>query len=365
MKLNTYCIVTAQPDFLTAALRELERLEPELKGGEVLLPGISLFSAPDISRLMRLAADARPIFVRHLAPVQAIVPLRNTEQDIGTLAVAIADLPAFKLLERGQRFAVQVRFAQNGEEANKQARAYSTGQLNQQLAQALVEETGAIEHVKKPQVIVSLLCTFDTAYAGISLARENLSDWPGGMRHFAHISEEVSRAEFKLLEALEIFGLTLPLRGVALDLGAAPGGWTRLLLKSGMHVVAVDPAALDPRVQELPRLLHYRGYAEDYLEEAISERRVFDIITNDMRMDAREAARTLAQSSRCLRSDGFILSSLKLPHATTEIDPLKNMQDALNTLSRYFEVVQARQLFHNRQEVTVVAARPVNRKKQA
>ena len=77
------------------------------------------------------------------------------------------------------------------------------------------------------------------------------------------------------------------------------------------------------------------------------------MITNDMRMDAREAARLLVQASSCLLSDGFIISVLKLPHETHEIDPLKNLNEALRVLQRHFAIVQARQLFHNRQEVTV------------
>lgn len=362
--LYTQFILTAQPEFLEAAVRELKRLDPDVRSGEVLVPGIALCSSSDVPRLQRRAADAHPIFARHLAPVQVIVPLANSEQDVGALAIAIATLPTFALLERGQRFSVQARFAQSDEAASARRRAYSTGMLNQQLAQAFAEETGAVENIKKPQVVVSLLCTFDRAYAGISLAADNLSDWPGGMRHFAHTPDEVSRAEFKLLEALEVFSLSLPSQGSALDLGAAPGGWTRLLLEAGLHVVAVDPARLDPRLFRYPHLEIYRGYAENYLEDALNRRKEFDVIANDMRMDAREAARILVQAAPCLQPDGIIISTLKLPHATEEIDPLKNLNEALSLLSRHYQVVQARQLFHNRQEVTAIAAQPVERKHQ-
>ncbi len=217
---------------------------------------------------------------------------------------------------------------------------------------------GTVESIKEPQVVVSLLCTVDKAYIGISTVRENLSDWPGGGRRFAQTPEQVSRPEFKLLEALEVFGVSLPSRGRALDLGAAPGGWTRLLLEAGMSVVAVDPAKLDPRLQGHPRLEHYRGYAKAYLEDAIKRHRIFDVITNDMRMDAREAARLLLEADQCLRAGGFIISTLKLPHATSEIDPMRNLREALHILGRHFGRVQARQLYHNRQEVTVFIAQP-------
>ena len=360
-------IVTAHQEFIDAAFDELKRFNKKLLYGELLAPDILLCTLPwdthphDLTSLTRQAIQQRPIFVRHLAPVQAVIHLSNTENDLGELALAIANLPTFSLLERGHRFAVQTRLLQTDMEAARAGsnkHSYSSGQVNQLLAAAIAEETGAVESVKKPQIVVSLLCTMEKAYLGISLTTDNLSDWPGGARHFAHLPEQISRAEFKLLEALEVFGVTLPSQGLALDLGAAPGGWTRMLLEAGMQVVAVDPAKLDVRLLRQPRLDNYRGYAEDYIEEALKRRRKFNVITNDMRMDAREAARLLVQAGACLLSDGFIISVLKLPHETSEIDPLKNLNEALRLLQRHFAIVEARQLFHNRQEVTVLTARP-------
>ncbi len=338
-------------------MAELKQLDKQLTAIEELQAGIILCTTPNVAAAMQRAASAKPVFVRHLAPAQTVVDLHNDESDIGRIAEALAMLPSFALLEKGVRFAVQSRLVQT--DKSQGPRPYSSGRLNQELAAAFAEETGAIESIKKPQIVVSILCTMQKAYLGISTAEENLSSWSGGARHFAHTDEEISRAEFKLLEALEIFGVTLPSQGRALDLGAAPGGWTRLLLDSGVHVVAVDPANLDIRLKKRPRLDHYQGYAENYLEEALKKHYKFDIIVNDMRMDAREAARLLAQAARCLRPDGLIISTLKLPHATHEINPLATLHSALKILGNYYDTVQARQLFHNRQEVMVVLAHPL------
>ena len=67
-------------------------------------------------------------------------------------------------------------------------------------------------------MIISLLYTTDKGYMGISTAEENLSSWPGGAHRFAQKPEQISRAEFKLLEALDVFGVILPSQGHALDL---------------------------------------------------------------------------------------------------------------------------------------------------
>ncbi len=361
MTTENLCIITAQPEFSQAALTELKQLEKRLTSIEELTPGIILCGTPDVAQFMQNASRAQPVFTRHIAPVQTIIDLRNEEQDLGQIAIAMAELPGLTMLEKGTRFAVQTRLVQTDKSYGE--RAYSSGQVNKRLAEALAEETGAIEMIKKPQVVVSLLCSMHKGYLGISAVEDNLSNWPGGTRHFAQTPEQISRAEFKLLEALEVFGVTLPSQGRVLDLGAAPGGWTRLLLEAGLEVIAVDPARLDSRLDKREHLEHYRGYAEDYLEEAVRKHSRFDLIVNDMRMDAREAARLLARAADCLRRDGFVVSVFKLPHATQVINPLATLKEALNILKKNYNIVQAHQLFHNRQEVTVVAAQPIQTKK--
>lgn len=352
------CLVTAQPEFTDAALKELHSLDDSLTSEGEIAPGIILCRVQDVARFMTIASKTHPTFTRHIAPVHTIVDINNSEDDLGAIALATVQLPGFAQLERGTHFAVQSRLLQT--DKSQGTRAYSGGQINKALAEALAEETGAIEDIKKPQVIISLLCTMQKGYLGISTTEENLSAWPGGARHYAQTQEQISRAEFKLLEALEVFGVILPSQGQALDLGAAPGGWTRLLLDTGLQVIAVDPARLDPRLEQRKGLEHYRGYAEDYLEDAVQQGRQYDLIVNDMRMDAREAARLISKAASCLRTeDGFIISVFKLPHAALGIDPFINLKEALQILKGSYNIVQAHQLFHNRQEVTVVAAQPL------
>ena len=45
----------------------------------------------------------------------------------------------------------------------------------------------------------------------------------------------------------------------AVDVGAAPGGWTRLLARACAPVYAIDPANLDPDVVALPNVVHIKG----------------------------------------------------------------------------------------------------------
>jgi 23S rRNA (cytidine2498-2'-O)-methyltransferase len=63
-----------------------------------------------------------------------------------------------------------------------------------------------------------------------------------------------SRAYLKLWEALTRLGRWPGPGETALDLGAAPGGWTWALAQLGCDVVAVDKAAMDPNVAALPNV---------------------------------------------------------------------------------------------------------------
>ncbi|MDQ6662123.1 MAG: hypothetical protein M3Z24_14305, partial [Chloroflexota bacterium] len=125
MNQENMMLVTAHPEFLDAALNELKHLDKELSLVKVIVPGIALCTAPQVAHLMRKAAEHPPTFVRHLAPVQTMIELTNTEQDIGKLAIAIAGLPGFSQLGPGQHFAVQTRLVQTEEQSI--ARLYSSG----------------------------------------------------------------------------------------------------------------------------------------------------------------------------------------------------------------------------------------------
>ena len=138
-------------------------------------------------------------------------------------------------------------------------------------------------------------------WLGCQRRSQNLSDWAGGARRFAREEGQVSRSEFKLLEAFEVFDIKLPPRGVALDLGASPGGWTRVLRQHGQYVTAVDPGALDERVASDPGVRHKRMTAEAYLHDEPDQ---FDVIVNDMRMDGRDSARLMVTYARLLYPHG-------------------------------------------------------------
>lgn len=363
-------IFTCDPDFNDLALDEFRR--DSVYGAPVaeLAPGVWLAECDDgFWGLAESWQEHPPIFVRHLCPVDEAVSLTGTPADISTLA-ALAESAFATGLDPDFPYSVQSRVLES-------SLPYKPFDLNIALSGALTDATGAVVDVRAPEQVLSVVCarldddalsriTFHTsstadggrqtaqlpipnsqlAFLGLSPTYLNLSDWAGGVRRFARQEGQISRAEFKLLEALEVFRIDLPPRGVALDLGAAPGGWTRVLRQKEQFVTAVDPAELDPRLAVDNAIRHKRMTAEEYLADEPDE---FDLIVNDMRMDARDSARLMVAYAGQLYRHGLVLMTLKLPGE----DRRRLVDHAFKILGQRYEILGARQLFHNRSEITV------------
>jgi 23S rRNA (cytidine2498-2'-O)-methyltransferase len=333
--------MTSSPDAASAALSEVESADPGARLRAWLAPGVGwLELGMDWDGLVDRFRERPPIFCRHVCPVQATLPIAQREADLDALAEAGEQL--VPRLDVVRSFSVQTRLL-------GQDWPYGRYDVNEKLSAALVER-GAPLDVRQPDQVLSVVLAPAQGYLGLSLARDNLSDWAGGARRFKREKGQISRAEFKLLEAVELFGLRLPVEGLALDLGAAPGGWTRILRQGGLRVVAVDPADLDPRLARDRAIRHVRQTAQRYLHTADQ---CFDAILNDMRTDARDAARLLAAAADRLKEDGWALTTLKLSK--------RGMVDvaayALQILRERYDIIGARQLFHNRNEITAALRR--------
>lgn len=342
-------VLTASPDFTDFALRELHDIAPGATVLATLEPGVLWMelgqSFWEVAEAWRVAP---PIFVRHICPVQHTLPLTGQPSDLDELRGAVQTELA-DLIEPELPFSVQARtFCEL---------SYKRFDINNALAEAVQQTAGAPLDVRAPLQVLSVVCGNDgtgdpdewwhnQALLGVSPTVYNLSDWAGGMRRFAREDAQVSRSEFKLLEALEVFDIPLPARGVALDLGAAPGGWTRILRLREQYVTAVDPGELHPSIAADRSVRHMHMTAEEYLR---NEPDTFDAIVNDMRIDADESARLMVDYAAHLYRDAFALVTLKLPeHGRRSL-----LAKAMRILEEAYTIAGARQLFHNRSEITV------------
>lgn len=288
--------------------------------------------------------EHRIIFVRHIC--HATLAIETTEDENFMEQIKEAVLSLAKEMPKDQCLSVQTRIS-----ARKRL-AFGKGAVNVAISDML-EATGYNIEVKNPQQVISIIIGEEKTYIGFSNVVDNLSNWAGGECKYRREDMTISRAEYKLMEAIEVFDLDIEGFENGIDLGAAPGGWTKVLAEYYMDVIAVDPAKLDERVLKMKGVKHYKGLAQDFVKTVEGQNKYFDIIVNDMKMDVRESVDLMVMLSDYLSKKGVCVLTLKLPKKKQQ----KIVKSAMARLEENFEIAGARQLHHNRSEITVILKR--------
>ena len=104
-----------------------------------------------------------------------------------------------------------------------------------------LEHDGYNINILTPSILAYAVLLNSVCYAGYVNLDGRRREFIDTFRFYKH--KEISRAEFKIAEAFDTFKPPAP--RIAIDLGAAPGGWSLFLAKSGAAVVAIDNAELE------------------------------------------------------------------------------------------------------------------------
>jgi 23S rRNA (cytidine2498-2'-O)-methyltransferase len=186
------------------------------------------------------------------------------------------------------------------------------------------------------------------------------SPWPMGVPRLRQSADAPSRSALKLEEAF----LTL-MTGAererllkpgmqATDLGAAPGGWSWVLAKHHIRVFAVDNGPLAQSALDTGIIEHVRADGFGWRPPKRQDWMVCDMVESPARVAAR-MAEWFAQGW-CKHA----VFNLKLPMK-------KRWDETRHCLALFGEaagrplVVRARQLYHDREEITVFATDPAAR----
>lgn len=329
-------ICTANHGFAPYAQEELRRTFGAVKStvlvpGEILLAGLPVAEEEVADKLWA----EYPTFLRHIQPVQFQENTEDSEQSIEKLVAFVLNHKELN----GASIVLQVR---KTEGAFWQENAASLKQL---LTEKL-EELGCKWVVRDAEYVISVFAANDMLYAGISRPEQNLSDWNGGAVRFQKEDGQISRAKFKLLEAEQTFGIDFTSFHKALDVGAAPGGWTSFLLERGLEVTAVDPAKMDATLLASPKLTFLKKNAGDVrFREA-----EFDLLVCDMSWSPKLMSRLVSDLLYSLQPGGTAIVTVKLLHKK----PLAMIKDVIDTFERSrMQIQRSKQLFHNREEITL------------
>lgn len=327
--------VSFQPDSFAALRQELALLG----GGSDFTRLDSDFgqlsgelTPPDLAGASR---SGRLVYARHLMPITATSPIDGDLTDADLARVLDTAAPA------AETVALQVWVTQDSPLHGETLRNRATSHLNDKGIATVRSGCG------------NLLCVCATRqelFAGATPAALALSDWPGGRVRLARSKQQISRSELKLEEALRHSTQPLDEIGRALDLGASPGGWTRILRTQNVEVVAVDPAELHPSVSADSGVTHVRATAGRFLENA---KPAFDLLVCDIRMTPSASVATVLQAGRLLRAGAGLVVTLK----TGKRPAVADVHRLIARLANVFTLDAARQLAHNRNEITVIGRR--------
>lgn len=183
----------------------------------------------------------------------------------------------------------------------------------------------------------------------------NSADTIMGIARQSMPAEAPSRSTMKLAEAIEVFmdrseQTRLLRQGMqAVDLGAAPGGWTWQLVKRGIRVTAVDNGPMKGVLANHPLVQHLKQDGFKY-----APRKAVDWLVCDM----------VEQPSKVATLIGAWFAEGWCKHAIFNLKlPMKKRVDALDSAlggirKRLNEEginyhMMAKQLYHDREEVTV------------
>lgn len=214
-----------------------------------------------------------------------------------------------------------------------------------------LEDRQLLGRPRSPRLHV-LFLSATRACVGMSMPG-NSSAWPMGIPRLRFPAGAPSRSTLKLDEAFQVFvgdpetdlrpGMT------AVDLGAAPGGWTYQLVRRHIRTVAVDNGAMAPALLESGIVEHQRADGFRYRPPRPVDWMVCDMVEQPTRI-ADLMADWFARGD-CRHA----IVNLKLPMKKRH-DMVRQCLSRVETRLREAGVryhLQCRQLYHDRAEVTV------------
>ncbi|RUO74084.1 23S rRNA (cytidine(2498)-2'-O)-methyltransferase RlmM [Pseudidiomarina sediminum] len=295
------------------------------------------------------------IFTRQFITILAEINDLPAQDRVSAIQMALLDeqvTEAFASIKPAGALRVETPDTNEGKELSKFCRKF-TVPLRQGLRQA--GWMTAKESDRRPTLHAFFLSS-QTVILGFSFSF-NQSPWLMGIPRLRMPSDAPSRSTLKLDEAFQVFvpehereeratsGMN------AVDLGAAPGGWTYQLVRRGMMVQAVDNGPMAESLMETGQVKHIQ---EDGFKYRPKKKNVTWLVCDMVEKPARvgELMTDWLLTEDCKEAIFNLKLPMKRRYAAVS-EYLEHIKQTLMEQGRGRFELQAKQLYHDREEITV------------
>ena len=264
-----------------------------------------------------------------------------------------------------------IQFERTGENSAKDIEVYIGTRL---------ESAGFPIDMKKPRSRLFVVICRDRVYAGYCPSAGIRFGMIDIGRSYAIRADKVSRAERKLSEAFKVFQIDIPAphhHEIAIDIGAAPGGWSMGLAHLGYKVIAIDNADLDTDAfaregikvletecssaeegirrlsSESAGVLHIRGSFEEASRAVLKSMVHSDFIGIDVNAEPEISASALLMYLPALKDNCKSVMTIKCK--TKNVG--SNIEASRRALGDACRIIGLKALPSNRQEITALCVK--------
>jgi len=330
---NMY-LITVSAGFETEAKKEIKKLIPKASVYNLFFKGNLLVECSPSVDLPAVLRKTETKYVGRIFSIEKVVKISKSRESLKRICREIIHLDK---LRKGETFVVRCR--------RRGKHNFTSQDVERELGALLEKASEVVVDLKNPLKVVTVQIFQDQAYIGVSRADEIIKKEIKIFKKYESGKRPLTRAEHKIKEAIDIFNLEIKRDFRVLDLGAAPGGWTKVLAGLAGIVVSVDSADLDPSVEALSNIVHLKCKAE----EIPSDIGKFDLIVNDMNLDPAESARIMVDLAKLLKKNSAALMTVKFVTRNRK----KHVAQALEILKAEYEDFVVKRLPHNRYETTI------------
>jgi hypothetical protein len=227
-----------------------------------------------------------------------------------------------------------------------------------------MERKGYNIDIVNPEILGYVVLLDGICYAGCADYRRLKIKFVNPYRHY-HTEKKISRSELKLRQAFDYFGIKGG--GTAIDLGAAPGGWSAFLAGRGFRVIAIDNADMDTNAIRSQGLLLISMSDGSKAKEALAKKDIVHIrsgaeaaririsgislLTDDMNVDLKSTASAVKPYLRMLSNGAGVVITVK---CITRNVP-RYLRNVRKELGKELIIKGIKVLPANRQEFTLFA----------